>query len=227
MISTQVVHPVWDNSTYDFTPATKALGYASSKKSFSVAWSRDVKGCSYADASNYNPAATIDDDSCIFPISGCKYAAAVNYNPKATVDDGSCVFSELPSKFQSLACDANEPLVTFSSACRILRLSDGLVFSRGAIAKSWGTETKCANRGKKKDAEGNFVRVTKWCDAKPFVCRVPNSCLRLDNKKGEVRSIIKGTLGNKAGCLNRASDRFTVKWCDVVPFDTAAPTGAP
>ena len=58
-------------------------------------------------------------------------------------------------------------------------------------------------------------------------CRVPNSCLRLDNKKGEVRSITKGTLGNKAGCLNRASDRFTVKWCDVVPFDTAAPTGAP
>jgi hypothetical protein len=51
--------------------------------------------------------------------------------------------------------------------------------------------------------------------------------LRLDNKKGEVRSTTKGTLGNKAGCLNRASDRFTVKWCEVVPFDTAAPTGAP
>ena len=67
----------------------------------------------------------------------------------------------------------------------------------------------------------------KWCEAQPFVCRVPNSCLRLDNKKGEVKSITTGTLGNKAGCLNRASDRFTVKWCEVVPFDTAAPTGAP
>ena len=198
-----------------------------STATFDVSWKNEVHGCMYEEASNYNPIATVPDLSCVFEIKGCPFAAAVNYNPKATVDDGSCVFSELPSKFQSLACDANEPLVTFSSACRILRLSDGLVFSRGAIAKSWGTETKCANRGKKKDAEGNFVRVTKWCEAQPFVCRVPNSCLRLDNKKGEVRSTTKGTLGNKAGCLNRASDRFTVKWCEVVPFDTAAPTGAP
>ena len=82
-------------------------------------------------------------------------------------------------------------------------------------------------RGAKPNGEGNSVRVTQWCAAKPFVCTVPNSCLRLDNKKGEVKSITTGTLGNKAGCLNKASDRFTVKWCDVVPFDTAAPTGAP
>ena len=37
----------------------------------------------YEAASNYNPAATKNDGSCLFPIAGCTYAAATNYVSKA------------------------------------------------------------------------------------------------------------------------------------------------
>jgi hypothetical protein len=46
-------------------------------------------GCTNPSAENYDPAATIDDGSCI--IMGCTNPNAENYNPDATDDDGSCV----------------------------------------------------------------------------------------------------------------------------------------
>jgi hypothetical protein len=46
-------------------------------------------GCTNPAADNYDPAATIDDGSCI--IMGCTNPNAANYNPDATDDDGSCV----------------------------------------------------------------------------------------------------------------------------------------
>jgi len=47
-------------------------------------------------ATNYNPNATIDDESCVYGepsriIYGCTNPKANNYNPLATIDDGSCV----------------------------------------------------------------------------------------------------------------------------------------
>jgi hypothetical protein len=48
-----------------------------------------VYGCMNPSATNYNPAATIDDGSCI--IYGCTISGADNYNPSATIDDGSCL----------------------------------------------------------------------------------------------------------------------------------------
>jgi len=50
-----------------------------------------ISGCTNATADNFNPAANNDDGSCI--IQGCTDAAAVNYNPDATNDDGSCILS--------------------------------------------------------------------------------------------------------------------------------------
>ena len=52
-----------------------------------------VPGCKYRAATNFNPLATVDDDSCVFATSGCTYQAASNYNSEATVDDGSCIFA--------------------------------------------------------------------------------------------------------------------------------------
>ena len=52
-----------------------------------------VLGCKYKAATNFNPLATVDDDSCVFATSGCTYQAASNYNSEATVDDGSCIFA--------------------------------------------------------------------------------------------------------------------------------------
>ncbi len=54
----------------------------------------EVTGCTDDSASNYNPEATIEDDSCTFPdaepVYGCMDAEATNYNAEATEDDGSC-----------------------------------------------------------------------------------------------------------------------------------------
>ena len=49
-------------------------------------------GCTDPTALNYDPAANIDDGSCILPIYGCTQHQATNYDPLANVDDGSCTF---------------------------------------------------------------------------------------------------------------------------------------
>ena len=59
--------------------------------------------CTYPFACNYDPNASFDDGTCIFPpnecdlpetwSTGCTYADADNYDASAVVDDGSCVWS--------------------------------------------------------------------------------------------------------------------------------------
>ncbi|MFM7729539.1 MAG: T9SS type A sorting domain-containing protein, partial [Flavobacteriales bacterium] len=76
-----------------------------------------VAGCTAMEACNYNPDATIEDFSCVFPgepcddlsattindvygadcvcagmLIGCMEPTACNYNPAALLDDGSCGF---------------------------------------------------------------------------------------------------------------------------------------
>ena len=51
----------------------------------------DVEGCMDDSACNYNPEATIDDNSCIFP--GCTDADACNFEVNAGCDNGSCDYS--------------------------------------------------------------------------------------------------------------------------------------
>lgn len=58
-----------------------------------------IHGCTDPSATNYNPAATVDDGTCEYgppPVPGCTDPSATNYNPAATVDDGSCVFDPPP-----------------------------------------------------------------------------------------------------------------------------------
>ena len=57
----------------------------------------EVLGCTYEAATNYMPSATVDDGSCLFVeyINGCTYPDAQNYNPSANFDDGSCQFQLL------------------------------------------------------------------------------------------------------------------------------------
>ncbi len=49
-----------------------------------------LEGCTDPEANNYNPDASIDNETCVY--SGCTDVAADNYNPSATLDDGSCLF---------------------------------------------------------------------------------------------------------------------------------------
>ena len=55
-----------------------------------------ILGCTNPSASNYNPAATQDNGTCIIPVPGCTNSKALNYNPAATVDNGSCTFAPPP-----------------------------------------------------------------------------------------------------------------------------------
>ena len=48
-----------------------------------------IYGCTDPLALNYNPLATIDDGSCIFPVYGCTDSTSFNYD-LANVDDGTC-----------------------------------------------------------------------------------------------------------------------------------------
>jgi len=52
--------------------------------------SSPVYGCTDSTATNYDPAATTDDGSCIATVYGCTDATACNYYAGANVDDGSC-----------------------------------------------------------------------------------------------------------------------------------------
>ena len=68
----------------------------------------DIIGCMLPNAINYDPLATIPDNSlCNYtppppppppppnPIPGCTNPLAINYYPLATLDDGSCVLANL------------------------------------------------------------------------------------------------------------------------------------
>ncbi|MEM7163092.1 MAG: T9SS type A sorting domain-containing protein [Bacteroidota bacterium] len=60
--------------------------------------STNILGCTDPSAINWNPAATIDDGSCIYQndsIFGCTDSLALNWNPLAIFDDGSCVYDTL------------------------------------------------------------------------------------------------------------------------------------
>ena len=47
----------------------------------------DILGCTNIAATNYNPAATLDDGSCAYSVSGCMDPDNPNYDPLATIND--------------------------------------------------------------------------------------------------------------------------------------------
>jgi len=59
-----------------------------------------IFGCIDPLANNYNPEATVDDGSCVYPstnFSGCTDPYASNYSSSASIDDGSCVYLDCPT----------------------------------------------------------------------------------------------------------------------------------
>jgi uncharacterized surface protein with fasciclin (FAS1) repeats len=70
-------------------------------------YSIEEYGCTVLEACNYNPTASIDNNSCIFP--GCTDENACNYSPTAGCDDGSCLF--LSGCMNSGACNITETTI--------------------------------------------------------------------------------------------------------------------
>tara|TARA_R110000823_G_scaffold65221_4_gene153123 strand:- start:2251 stop:3693 length:1443 start_codon:yes stop_codon:yes gene_type:complete len=77
-----------------------------------------IGGCMDPEANNYNPLATIDDESCLYNILGCTDIIAINYNPLAIEDDGSCEYIlYLEGCTDSLATNYNEAAVIDNGSC--------------------------------------------------------------------------------------------------------------
>ena len=74
----------------------------------------EPEGCTDPTATNFDPAAIIDDGSCIYPeppvVPGCTDPTATNFDPLATVDDGSCEYIQQGSWLQAdcFTCSYNE-----------------------------------------------------------------------------------------------------------------------
>jgi hypothetical protein len=73
-------------------------------------------GCTFPDATNYNPAAIIDDGSCEFNVAGCTDPTAANYNPEANIEDGSCIYGVLGCTDET-ACNFNAEATIEDNSC--------------------------------------------------------------------------------------------------------------
>ncbi len=74
-----------------------------------------IAGCTNSTAPNYNPAATVDDGSCVntggVPL-GCTDPLATNYDPAAGLDDGSCTYAVVKPNaptFNGYICTVTDP----------------------------------------------------------------------------------------------------------------------
>lgn len=107
-----------------------------------------VAGCTATEACNYNPEATIEDLSCVFPgepcddndatttndvlgvdcvcageTFGCTVADACNYNSSAIIDDNSCIFPGDACDDNNLSTDSD----VYGTDCVCLGQDNGLI----------------------------------------------------------------------------------------------------
>ena len=79
-----------------------------------------IKGCTDPSAPNYNPAANVDDGSCMFtplPIPGCTDPNALNYNQGANYDDGSCIYNTVAGCTDPTAQNYNPAATVDDGSC--------------------------------------------------------------------------------------------------------------
>jgi hypothetical protein len=78
--------------SYEVTPSPGTMVGDSVNISCAPVEPDPVLGCMDPAATNYNPAATEDNGTCVYPVPGCTDPLALNYNPAATANDGTCVY---------------------------------------------------------------------------------------------------------------------------------------
>ncbi|MCL2329169.1 MAG: T9SS type A sorting domain-containing protein [Bacteroidetes bacterium] len=85
----------------------------------------DIYGCMNPAALNYNPNATIPNNSCVFntisqdKIGGCTDTLALNFNPIAAEDNGRCVYqaAEVAGCMYKMALNYNEKATIDDNSC--------------------------------------------------------------------------------------------------------------
>ena len=100
-----------------------------------IAIASSVPGCGCTDpiASNYNTAATTDDQTCIYlsSVGGCMDSNATNFKSFATFDDGSCEYGDIN------ACISGcEGVTTVVPACIPNEINQLLDYNKKCIAAS-------------------------------------------------------------------------------------------
>jgi hypothetical protein len=78
-----------------------------------------IPGCNKPDAVNYDPAATIEDGTCLYP--GCAHSDADNYDPNANWDDGTCIIGGC---LDALADNYNPSATYDNQQCQYLGCDD-------------------------------------------------------------------------------------------------------
>ena len=77
-----------------------------------------ILGCTDPTAINFDPAAQVDDNSCRWgPIRGCMDPTAGNFNPAATEDDGSCSWVEIRGCMDPNANNFNADATIHDDSC--------------------------------------------------------------------------------------------------------------
>ena len=77
----------------------------------------EVEGCTNAEAFNYDPLATDDDESCEAVIEGCTLQGACNFDDDANVNDGSCEFESCSGCISNSACNYNPEATEDDGSC--------------------------------------------------------------------------------------------------------------
>ena len=107
--------------------------------SANTCYSNQILGCTNASASNYNPAATLNDGSCI--IEGCTYPNALNYNASANTDNGSCVYpAVIPGCTNSSATNYNTQATVDNGTCVYPQPITGCTYSTALNYNANATE---------------------------------------------------------------------------------------
>ncbi len=103
-----------------------------------------VDGCTHSTATNFNPNATRDNGSCVYPpqdVFGCMDATATNFNALATRSNGSCVYPAVPvlGCLDASALNYNPSANTSDNSCQYpieptYGCTDALALNHNALA---------------------------------------------------------------------------------------------
>ena len=109
------VHYYQENGTYEVSLSVSTI-IGSFIATATVVVTDVIAGCTDITSFNYNPAAIVDDGSCISAVFGCTNSEAINYNSLANSEDGSCI-GVVYGCTELLAMNYNEEANTDDGSC--------------------------------------------------------------------------------------------------------------